>query len=164
MKTVIIGVGNPVLTDDGVGIHVAERLRKVLPAESGVTVRTAFAGGMRLMDAMLGFDRAIIVDALGTGENPPGTVVRLGTQDLHRARNAAPAHDLDLPVALDFATRAGVKVPSEIEAWGVEIDDATTVGKDLTPAVRAAMPHVVGEICRSVQRSTTPQRGEIFGL
>jgi hydrogenase maturation protease len=159
MKTVVIGVGNPVLTDDGVGIHVAERLRTVLPTESGVTVRTASAGGMRLMDAMIGFDRAIIVDALWTGENPPGTVVRLDAQNLQRARNSASADDLDLPMALDFASRAGIKVPAEIEAWGVEIDDATTLSGDLTPALRAAMPHVVGEICRSVQhKSPAPQQ------
>jgi hydrogenase maturation protease len=155
MKTVVIGVGNPVLTDDGVGIHVAKRLRTVIPAGNDVTVRTAYAGGLRLMDAMIGFDRAIIVDALWTGVNPPGTVVRLEADELKRARNTASVHDLDLSTALDFAAHAGVKVPSRIEAWGVEIDDATTFSEDLTPAVRAAMPHVVGEICRSIQRGTT---------
>lgn len=158
MKTVIIGVGNPVLKDDGVGIHVVERLRTVLPQQSGITMRTAYAGGMRLMDAMIGFDRAIIVDALWTGENPPGTVVHLKADDLQQTRNTASVHDLDLPTALDFASRAGVKVPTEIEAWGVEIDDATTFSEELSPAVRAAMPHVVGEICRSAQRSPAAAR------
>jgi hydrogenase maturation protease len=161
MRTVIIGVGNPVLTDDGVGIHVAEWLRAALPTGLDVTVRVAYAGGMRLMDAMVGFDRAILVDALSTGENPPGTVVHLSADDLQHSRNSASVHDLDLCTALDFATRVGVKVPKEIEAWGVEISDATTFSEYPSPAVRAAVPHVVAEICRSAQRSAASAPHEV---
>jgi hydrogenase maturation protease len=152
MNTVIIGVGNPVLTDDGVGIHVAEMIRAVLPAAEGITVRAAFSGGMRLVDAMIGFDRAIIVDALCTGTNPPGTLVHLAADNLQQGRNSASVDDLDLPTALEFASSAGVKVPAQVEAWGVEIADATSFSEYLSPAVRAAVPHIVAEICRSAQQ------------
>jgi hydrogenase maturation protease len=153
MKTVIIGVGNPTLTDDGVGIHVAEALRTALPNGLDVTVRVAYAGGMRLMDAMVGFDRAILVDALWTGQNAPGTVVHLSKDDLEQSRNTTSVHDLDLHTALEFAASAGLKVPRDIEAWGVEISDATTFSEYPTPVVRAAVPRVVAEICRSAKCS-----------
>jgi hydrogenase maturation protease len=163
MKTVIIGVGNPTLTDDGIGIHVAEVLRTALPAGLNITVRMAYAGGMRLMDAMVGFDKAILVDALWTGQNPPGTVVHLSKDDLQQSRNTSSVHDLDLCTALNFAESVGVKVPKDIEVWGVEISDATTFSEYPTPVVRAAVPHVVAEICRAAQRNADPTSEETFG-
>jgi hydrogenase maturation protease len=163
MSTVIIGVGNPVLTDDGVGIHVAEMIRAVLPAAQGITVRASFLGGLRLVDAMIGFDRAIIVDALSTGTNPPGTVVHLAADKLRQGRNSASVDDLDLPTALEFATSAGVKVPEQVEAWGIEIADATSFSEYMSPAVRAAVPHIVAEICRSAQQHTEPLHHDVAG-
>jgi hydrogenase maturation protease len=163
MTTVIVGIGNPVLTDDSVGIHAAEMAREVLNPELGVTVRVVYAGGMRLMDAMIGFDRAIVVDAVTTGEYLPGTIVRLDLRDLRHSRNTGSTHDMDLPTALDFAESVGLKIPKEIQVWGVEISDASTFGEIPSPNVRAAIPRVVKEICQAAQRRTTPAHEEVLG-
>jgi hydrogenase maturation protease len=163
MSTVIVGIGNPVLTDDSVGIHAAAMIRASLPPHLNVTVREVYAGGMRLMDAMTGFDRAIVIDAVSTGQHPAGTIVRLDLHDLRQTRNTVSMHDMDLPTALDFAASVGMKVPREVEVWGVEISDASTFGEYPCPVVRAALPRVVSEICQSAQRSTAPAHEEVLG-
>jgi hydrogenase maturation protease len=163
MKTVIIGLGNPVLTDDGVGIHVAKLLKASLPSGLGVTVHVAGPNGNKLADAMAGFDKVILVDALSTGQNPPGTVVHFSAEDLQQSAKATPVHDRDLQTVLGLAASTGTSGPKVIEAWGVEIGDATNFGVYPSPAVRAAVPHIVSEICRSAQRAATPDLNHITG-
>jgi hydrogenase maturation protease len=160
LKTVIIGLGNPVLTDDGVGIHVARLLKASLPSGLGVTVHLASPDGKQLADAMAGFEKVILVDALLTGQNPPGTVVHLSAEDLQQSANATPVHDRDFRTVLDLATSNGAKTAQVVEAWGVEIGDATNFGAYPSPAVRAAVPHIISEICRSAQQAAAPNRDE----
>src|ERR1044072_2640099 len=64
VRTVVVGLGNPILSDDSVGIKVAEQVKRHLSAESGIDVLEAYAGGLRLMEAIAGYDSAIIVDAM----------------------------------------------------------------------------------------------------
>lgn len=97
MKTIIIGLGNPFLSDDGVGIIVANEIKKLLVNQNlnghNIAVTTASVGGLRLMEMMVGFDRAILIDSLVTGGRP-GTIQRMTLSDL----SAAAAHStLPLP-------------------------------------------------------------------
>ena len=77
-KTLIIGLGNPILTDDGVGVNIAKELEKVvdLDAHPGLTITEASAGGIRLMETMLGFDRVVLIDAylLDPRKTTPGKI------------------------------------------------------------------------------------------
>ena len=91
MRTLVLGLGNSILGDDGVGIQVAARAREALVG-SGVEVDEEHRGGLRLMERLVGYDRAVIVDAIVTGRNPPGTVVRLTTDDMPTLHSSS-AHD-----------------------------------------------------------------------
>ena len=73
MKTLILGLGNPLVTDDSVGLRVAEELKPLLADRTDVEVSEDYWGGLRLMERMIGFDRAIVIDAIQTGA-PPGTI------------------------------------------------------------------------------------------
>ena len=66
-KTLILGLGNPLVTDDSVGLRVVERLKPLLAEQGDVEVSEDYWGGLRLMERMIGFDRAIVVDAIQTG-------------------------------------------------------------------------------------------------
>ncbi len=63
MKTIVLGIGNPILQDDGVGIHVINELRQHLK-DSRVIVDIAYTGGMNLLDLIRGFDKVILIDAV----------------------------------------------------------------------------------------------------
>jgi hypothetical protein len=70
--TVVIGLGNPILGDDGVGLRVAQALRAEFAGVAGVVIKELHAGGLRVMDAIAGYERAVIVDAMCTGARCPG--------------------------------------------------------------------------------------------
>ena len=110
MKTLVIGLGNPILTDDGVGVKVAYELVRILASKqqpspgSHIDVTEASAGGLRLMEMMIGYDRAIIVDAFTNGRNTPGKMHRMTLDDLRAVsptQHSASAHDTTLVTALD---------------------------------------------------------------
>ncbi|MBL1173469.1 MAG: hydrogenase maturation protease, partial [Chloroflexi bacterium] len=77
MKTIVIGLGNPILGDDGVGWKVAQEISRQLPvtdSQSPVEIDCAALGGLSLMERLVGCQRAILVDALETGQGPEGSV------------------------------------------------------------------------------------------
>lgn len=154
-QTLVLGLGNPILTDDGVGVRVAEAVRAALPPDSPVEVCEVSVGGLRLMERMLGYERVILVDALQPGDGEPGTVRRLTYQDLTDitpTQHAANAHDTSLVTALQTAARLGMPVPAEIVIYGVAVQDVLNFGDEPTPAVAAAIPGVVAAVLAELER------------
>jgi hydrogenase maturation protease len=143
MKTLVLGLGNPLLRDDAVGLHVARRLQSLLGGRPDVEIDEEYRGGLRLMERLIGFDRAIIVDAMCSG-GTPGTVHRL-TPDGVPTQHSASAHDANLRTALDLGRRAGAKLPGDdgITLIGIEASDVLSFDEDLTPEVEAAIPGAV---------------------
>jgi len=148
VETVVIGIGNPVLRDDGVGPRVARGLTQRLRGVPGIQVRELYSGGIRLMEALAGFERAVIVDAIVTPGGQPGTVYSPDLCDLFETRNTHSTHDANLAVALEFGRLAGLRLPSEIRIWAVEARDVTSFSEDLTADVERAVPVVIGDVMR----------------
>lgn len=150
MKTLVLGLGNPVLTDDGVGWHVTQQLAARFSGCDGVEVRESCLGGLSLMEELVGYDAAVIVDAVCSGA-PPGTVHDLHVGDLP-TQHSASAHDASLPLALRFGRDAGAHLPSDdyIQLIGVEAEDVTTFSEECTPHVRAAIPAAAEATARAI--------------
>jgi hydrogenase maturation protease len=147
MKIIIIGLGNPILTDDGVGVKVAYAVRDALAsaARNGVTVTEASVGGLRLMEMMEGYDRVILVDAIQTADGQPGTIYRLTLDDIASAvptQHSASAHDMNLPTAMEMGRCLGMALPASVEIFAIEALDVVTFGETCTPHVTAAIPAV----------------------
>mgnify|MGYP003959644151 CR=1 FL=1 len=150
MKTLVVGLGNPILTDDGVGVKVAYQVEEELAKEDfpDITVTEASVGGLRLMELVLGFERVIIIDALyhpnGNGR-APGTIIEMSAQDLRDispTQHSASAHDTSLMTALDMAERMGLPIPKEILIYAVEVEEIFVFSDEPTPAVAKAIPKV----------------------
>jgi hydrogenase maturation protease len=143
MKTLILGLGNPIVTDDGVGLRVVEQLKPLLADRTDVEISEDYWGGLRLMERMIGFDRAIVVDAIQTGA-APGTIHLLAPDGIPTQRSAS-AHDVNLSTALRFGRQAGAHLPenSRIRLVGIEAQDIVAFGERCTPAVQAAIPQAV---------------------
>ena len=139
MKTLILGLGNPIVSDDAIGLRVAAVVRERLAGRPDVEVSEDYWGGLRLMERMAGYDRAIVVDAIQTGA-VPGTIHRLNVGDIPTQRSAS-AHDVNLPTALELGRRAGLQLPANdaIRLVAVEVQDILNFGEQLTPAVEAAL-------------------------
>jgi hydrogenase maturation protease len=157
MRTVIIGVGNPVRSDDGVGLAVARAIRAKVGNRPDVDVTELWAGGLRLVEAMVGYDRAIVVDAMATGKSAPGTIRRLGLPELGEAKNVTCVHDTSLPTALALWRMGEVPVPADITVWGIEGGDLETLSEQLTEPVHGAVATAANAIVNELldpQRST----------
>ncbi len=151
MRTIVIGMGNPVRADDGVGLAVARNLRERLGDAPDVDVVELWAGGLRLVETMSGYDKAIVVDALRTGQNAPGTIRRVPLTDLEGARTLACAHDTTLPTALEIWRRLDAPVPPEISIWGIEVENVDALSEEFTAPVAQAVPRATEAILEELQ-------------
>lgn len=153
MKTVIIGLGNPILTDDSVGVKVSRAIREYLDCQGNtdtggntIDIKEIYAGGIRLMDAMIGYDKACIVDAMKTGRSDPGEVSEFGLDELCGTRNIVCTHDTNLSTAIELGRMLEMHLPSRIKIWGIEASDVTSFSEQLTDEVERAVPVAVNAV------------------
>ena len=146
--TLVLGMGNPILSDDGVGLLVAERLRtSALP--DGVEVLQSEAAGLRLLELVRGFTRVIIIDALKSPaevEREPGEIVRYEAKDFRGGHRYGSAHSIGLDTVLELGQRLGYDMPEEVTVFAIEAVDVETFGEELSPPVAEAAERVFSMI------------------
>jgi hydrogenase maturation protease len=138
-KTLVLGLGNPILSDDGAGPAVARVLEGKLDPRVA-TIAEASLGGLNLLDLLVGYDRAIIIDAIKTVDGKAGQIYRLDPSVLANTRYAASVHDVNLATALELGKKLGLALPGEIVIFAIEVEDTGTFSEECTPAVAAAIP------------------------
>jgi len=145
VKVLVLGVGNPILSDDGVGIHVARELRKrKLP---GIIVEELAASGLELLDVVRGYDKVIIIDAIQTTEGRPGELHILEERDFEKAVHGSSPHGINIATALALGRKLVPKeMPKEVVFFAIEAEDLVNVTEKLTPKVAKALPKILQEI------------------
>ncbi|MGA1793565.1 MAG: hydrogenase maturation protease [Thermoplasmatota archaeon] len=139
MTTIIVGIGNPILGDDGVGIHVARKLRPALEGK-GIVIEEAFTGGLNLLDIIVGHDRAILVDSISSRELAIGEVVVVQDVSEIGSDHSANPHDVSFPEALELAGKMGeTRVPKEISLVGINIRPSYDFKEGLSTEVASAV-------------------------
>jgi hydrogenase maturation protease len=151
--TLVLCLGNDLLHDDGVGWAVAEALDGDVPA--GTVVRRSALSGFYLLDELVGYERAIVVDAVRTGAHPPGTVLSFPFEALGAGEGPSP-HAVGLPTVVRLGRQSGVALPAHIHIVAVEVDDMETVAEGLTPRVAAAVPAATEAVRAALSSLTTP--------
>ena len=151
MKTLILGLGNPILSDDGVGFRVAAELRGRL-SQQEVTVMETSMVGLSLLDLLSGYDRAIIIDAIQTVGGKAGQIYRLDSEVLDVTQHAAPAHNVNFATALELGNKLGLALPQQIVIFAIEVADAHTFSEECTPEVTRAIPACVEMIIQELSK------------
>jgi hydrogenase maturation protease len=150
-KTLVLGLGNPILGDDGVGWKVAEAVQlRTAMGTSSVEVDFASLGGLSLMERMLGYSHVILIDCLQTGEAPVGQVrsMRLDQLDDPTAGHSASAHDTSLITALQTAQAMGADIPARVDVVTIEAKLSFDFTESLSPEVAAAVPVATEEVLK----------------
>jgi hydrogenase maturation protease len=152
MKTLVLGLGNPILRDDSIGLRVVEEMRRKPARDPEVELDHDFWGGLRLMERMIGYDRVIVIDAILTGAEP-GTIHFLAPGDIPTQRSAS-VHDVNLPTALELGRQAQAHLPAseDILLIGVEVEDVQTFDESLSPKLATALPLVVAAVEDAVKQ------------
>ncbi len=145
MKTIVIGLGNPILGDDGVGWRILERVQQQKDFPSGTDVDYLSLGGISLMERLIGYERAILIDSAVSHEEPVGTISCFSLDNLpdRSLGHTASAHDTTLQNALKIGQDLGVTLPKEITVLTIEAQNVYDFSEQLTPEVANAIPQAV---------------------
>ena len=144
MKTLIVGLGNPILGDDGVGWKVAEKICQQLPADESIAVDYLSLGGISLMEHLIGYDRAVLIDAFASDEDLGSIhVMKLNDMPNYSAFHITSAHDTSLQNAIEMGRSLGAVLPEEITVVGIATRRIYDFSDELSPPVEAAMPQAV---------------------
>ncbi|HVP81052.1 MAG TPA: hydrogenase maturation protease [Thermodesulfobacteriota bacterium] len=147
MKTLLLGLGNPILKDDSVGLKVVRELGEKV-AKKDIDIEEASLANIDLLELIGPYDRLIIVDSTKTREGNPGELYQLSLDDFRSTLHLSSPHDINLATALELGKRLGMHVPSEIRIYAIEIEDNQTFSETCTPSVGRAIPRIVEEIAQ----------------
>jgi hydrogenase maturation protease len=159
-SVLVLGLGNPILGDDGVGWRVVEAAQEawrritddrpwtidhqhrqwsmVNGPSSAIEFDFVSLGGLALMERLVGCDRAILVDAIQTRNGVPGAIYRLTLDDLPTL-HADAIHDASLKAALAVGQQLGARLPQEIVVIGIEAINLWDFSENLSPQVAASV-------------------------
>jgi hydrogenase maturation protease len=157
MKTLVVGLGNPILGDDGVGWKVADevemRLSNLQLPTSNIDIDCVALGGLSLMERMVGYERAIVIDSIGTGQHAPGEVYHFDLDDLYDPTlgHTTAAHDMSLMMAMKMGRSLGAALPKRVTVVAVESPYTYRFTEELTPPVQAAVPIAVQTVIDLLQ-------------
>lgn len=147
---VVVGLGNEIAGDDGVGIGVARSLERSVGRRDDVEVIALPWAGFSLLDALAGRTQAWIVDCLTSGRYPPGTVVRLDEGDLAGSVRLNSFHDISFATVMGLGRSMGWHMPDHVAIWAIEGGRVGEFTEGLSPAVAAAADQVTAELSRSI--------------
>jgi hydrogenase maturation protease len=151
-KTLVLGIGNPILQDDGVGIHVINELRPYLK-NLKVKVDIVYTGGMNLLDIIRGYDKVILVDAIKNENCKTGEVKCFTLAEAPTIHSSNP-HDISLSEALHLAKQLGeTHLPQEIIVIGIVVKNTLDFGEHLTNEVASAIPNAVSMVLAELQNT-----------
>jgi hydrogenase maturation protease len=145
-RTLIIGLGNTILSDDGAGILVAREIKKRRNGLKSIDIVEASLGGIGLIDLMADYNTVIIVDSIKTENGSPGTFYKLNINDLGDTAYPCSSHLLDLRTTIELGKKMGYNMPESIDIYAIEIRENTTFSESLSPEVEKAIPELAKKI------------------
>jgi hydrogenase maturation protease len=141
----VLGIGNDILADDGIGPRIIRDLSKILP-KSDFTMREELLGGLDLLEIIRGFEKLVLIDAIKTGTNPPGSVLVLEPADLDQTLHITNVHDIGFLTALELGRQSGMHLPTNITILAIEIVEDRIFSNTMTQMIQEKYPDILNEI------------------
>lgn len=166
MRIIVVGLGNPILGDDGVGWRVACELKKFIQegvypsflhlfhqSEKKIQIEMLSTGGLRLMEQLVGYDYAIIIDSLLTPSGEVGKVVISSLENLInlQAGHTTSSHDTSLHTAFQMGEILGAQLPAQVDIVGIKVDQNFTFSEALTTQVERSIPAAVETVINLIK-------------
>ena len=157
-KTLVLGLGNDLLTDDAIGILAVREVRRRVASLAQVEVCETMEMGLALLDFIAGYDSLILVDSIQTGNVAPGHIHEITQQQLMSIPDRTP-HFLGVAETLELGLRLGLAMPSRVKIFAVEAADPFKFGTEMSAALQQALPMVVETIVKEVKLCTAATSG-----
>lgn len=149
MKALILGLGNPILSDDAVGLQVARRLFERIGGED-IDLIEAAASGLQTIQLLSRYDRAVIIDST-RDKVKVGKVRRLQVDEL-QTYPLLSSHGVGLGQAVRLARQLGMRLPDPLLVYSIAVADPYTFGERLTPELERALPSLTQQIASDLTR------------
>jgi hydrogenase maturation protease len=150
-RFLLLGLGNDILTDDAVGLHVVRQLRPMLVGRASIDIRETTEMGLALLDFITGYRAVVIVDSIQTGKAPPGFLHELDASALNQLTGRTP-HFVGVSETLALGRQLGLAMPEQVKIFAIEVEDPFTLGTDMTPALQSALPGIIERIAAALPK------------
>jgi len=152
-RTILLGLGNDILTDDAVGLLVARQLKRELADLPSIDFRETTEMGLALLDFITGYATAVVVDSIQTGKAEPGFVHEVDATALNDFSRRTP-HFVGLGETLALGRQLGLAMPNRVKIFAIEVEDPFTLNTQMTPSLQAALPAIVERIAGEARHLT----------
>jgi hydrogenase maturation protease len=143
MKTLVMGIGNPILCDDAVGIRVARKIKESNPALDVIETSEA---GLALLDLMVDYEKIIIIDSIKTGQGDVGELFEVDMKSLMPSSDFSLSHGVDLSSAFAVGEGLQFNMPRLVSIYAVKVMDNTTFSESCTTEIENKIPSVAAQI------------------
>lgn len=145
----LLGIGNPLLTDDGIGIIIARELAK--KNLSGVDIEEATASGIEIMEMMLDYRKVVVVDAIMLSDEAPGKIMKLNEEDFSHTVHGSSPHGVNISTAIALGRQtAPDRMPGEIVFYAMQAQDVSTFSEMPTGKVKKNLPKLLKMVEKEV--------------
>ena len=144
MRTLVLGIGNTILGDDGVGVSIARELDTKIRNDN-VDVLDVNIDGLNLLEIIVGYDKLIVIDAIMTDEGDIGEIYRFKPEMIcDPSHTAISPHHFNLVTTIEIGKKLFPnEMPGETVVYAVKVKDVTVVTEKMTKKVEEAIPEVV---------------------
>lgn len=144
-KTLVLGVGNPILSDDGVGIHVVKALQKKFQNNPNLEFDELSTGGLSLAERFVGYKNVLMIDAMALQDGVPGDIYRLTIEDFKNTIHTYCAHDCNLATAYEILKDelGAEKMPEKVVIIGIEVEVYNEFNENLSETVQKVLPKAI---------------------
>lgn len=149
MKIMVLGVGNILLRDEGIGVRVVEHLKEAYRFPDNVELLDGGTAGLDLLPVVRDVDHLIIVDTVKTNE-PPGAIFRFTSDDIEvKVPYKTSLHQIGMVEVFAIAEALGRKINGVI--IGIQPEDMSDWGLELTPTIEAKIPELMALVLKELE-------------
>jgi len=146
----ILGIGNDILTDDGIGPKIVTELKNDIHKDH-VSFMTAATGGLDILELIKDYNRVIIIDAIKTKDGIPGTIYYLTPSNFKETLHISSFHDVSFLTALKVAERLDIPIPEQIDIIAIEIIEDLTFSTEFSQPIADKYEEIYRAILESVR-------------
>jgi hydrogenase maturation protease len=150
-KTLILGLGNDILMDDGIGPRLIRDLAQMIDAPD-VQFDTASCGGLEIMEYIQGYKKVVFIDAIRTREGKPGDVYYFVPSDFRETLHLSSLHDVQFLTALKLGKTLDMNLPSDLHIIAIEIIEDMEFSEEFTTVLKEKYPDILERVFTLVKQ------------
>ena len=150
MKTLIIGLGNTIRGDDGVGIYVARELKSRLN-DNNIDIKETHYSGLKLMDLVYDYEKVVIIDALKDKKERTGEVYLFEPGDNNFNRTSHNLHSMTFVKNYSLLKKTYPRIPENLKIIGISIKGADGFKEGLSPEIKRKLPEITSRVIKFIK-------------